>query len=778
MDSQHLPKKPRSFKKGRDDRTGLTALGADPDKARQDQLDLLHQVTNAKDVEGFKYLKNLDLKVGSSGFATWYMISSSFPLIAAAIGPLANMCAIAALAEPWLYYPDHSYPKDNGGTKYDTIKDKPWITALNAISLFLGVVSNLSLLMNFAGRINYSLSQAVSIGGFCIAGCILMTLTMICKYVLLNDELGLTSSYWHAVLTAACYFASSLLLLINEIGHLRGYYGATFNLSKAQRGLMLQNIALVVWLASGAGLFQSLMDLSYPDALYLCQVSLLTIGLGDIHPLRSVSRALMIPFALIGTLMLGLIIASIRSMILTSSSETLTWNYAERNRKKEMINIKNNQSEYNEKDGFDKMREFHDKAESYRTWLHLVGAGFTFAIFLTMGALCFYLVEEDWTYFDGIYFCCLCLLTIGYGDPVPVSTVGRSFFIVWSLAAVPMMTILISSMGDTIIRKVVELSDRVGDWALEFHGFALPSVSTRGSSSSRVNSPRGSGDNRVGVGGSHPEDEVDEEEDDSPSGPHNRAFSMLYLRFTGKKHNDKGSSKEEVGQQQPKPEDDDAYGNSDDTVDDEKAGVDEFPSGDYLLDLSHTIGALSAALQRTFNNEVNRPHYKYSFEEWKSMLKLCSRLGYLRNPKSFAEKKLSPDERAEMVARGDSHGDSDIEEEIASISSIMREDQIEQANDDLKTKGMAPMITPPRRAATDLGAHSGEGAGGDAPGIKFKDPPVKHTGPEIVPHYWLSDLSPLRFPVRENRIFNKKYLNTLEAVSELMTKALEAAEGG
>ena len=798
---------------------GLTALGADPDRARQDQLDLLHQVTNAKDVEGYRYLRNLDLTVGSSGFATWYMISSSFPLIAAAIGPLANMCAIAALTEPWLYYPDHSYPKDNGGTKYDTIKDKPYITALNAVSLLMGVLSNLSLLMNFAGRINYTFSQVFSIGGFFFAGVILMSLTIICKYVLLNDELGLTSSFWHAVLTATCYFAASLLLLINEIGHLKGYYGATFNLSKAQRSVMLQNIALVVWIASGAGLFQYLMDLSYPDALYLCQVSLLTIGLGDIHPLRDVSRALMIPFALIGTLILGLIIASIRSMILTSSSETLTWNYAERNRKKEMRNLKDNVEAYNERDGFDKMREFHDKAESYRMWLHLFFSGVVFGAFLTLGALCFYLVEEDWTYFDGIYFCCLCLLTIGYGDPAPSSTVGRSFFIVWSMAAVPMMTILISSMGDTIIRQVMQLSDRLGDWALEFHGFGLPRVSTR--SQEAINDATAAA-TVAGDGDSL-----------SPPGFHHRALSLF--KYTRRLTNNSSVDNNNNNKDQPGSTSSDAESECEKVPE----PVDDFPTGDYLQDLSSTIVELTLALQRTFNKEVNEPHYKYSFDEWKRMLKLCSRLLYLRNPEAFKKKKMSPDERADRVMQGDTEGDSEIEEEICSITSILEDDQNEQAKETMEKEGLPiPEYMNSHHNHSHGGAsglHSVSSVGdvisqsrgkenrgkenrGKEPEIKFKEPkkpseanqasdnqqdqnkpdtypnnPLPEADPEklkeakdhvekhvseILPHYWLSDLSPLRFPVREVRIFHKKYLNTLEAVSLLMKKALDDAEGG
>ena len=59
-------------------------------------------------------------------------------------------------------------------------------------------------------------------------------------------------------------------------------------------------------------------------------------------------------------------------------------------------------------------------------------------------------VEGD-TYFQALYFCYVSLLTIGYGDLAPRSNVGKPFFVVWSLCAIPTMTILISSMGDTIV---------------------------------------------------------------------------------------------------------------------------------------------------------------------------------------------------------------------------------------------------------------------------------------------------------------------------------------
>lgn len=57
---------------------------------------------------------------------------------------------------------------------------------------------------------------------------------------------------------------------------------------------------------------------------------------------------------------------------------------------------------------------------------------------------------------QALYFSYTSLLTIGYGDFFPQSNSGRPFFVIWSLIAVPTMTILISNMGDTVVDWVRE----------------------------------------------------------------------------------------------------------------------------------------------------------------------------------------------------------------------------------------------------------------------------------------------------------------------------------
>lgn len=86
-----------------------------------------------------------------------------------------------------------------------------------------------------------------------------------------------------------------------------------------------------------------------------------------------------------------------------------------------------------------------------------------------MGAIGFWKAEaksQGLTYFQSLYFCYVSLLTIGYGDLSPTSNAGKPLFIVWSLMAVPTMTILISDMGDTVIASFKRGTFHLGDWTV------------------------------------------------------------------------------------------------------------------------------------------------------------------------------------------------------------------------------------------------------------------------------------------------------------------------
>lgn len=93
----------------------------------------------------------------------------------------------------------------------------------------------------------------------------------------------------------------------------------------------------------------------------------------------------------------------------------------------------------------------------------------SFLILWCIGAVVYWrleMEEQGLTYFQSLYFCYVSLLTIGYGDISPKSNAGRAFFVVWSLIAVPTMTILIGDMGDTVVEPFKQGTFKLADFTV------------------------------------------------------------------------------------------------------------------------------------------------------------------------------------------------------------------------------------------------------------------------------------------------------------------------
>lgn len=122
-----------------------------------------------------------------------------------------------------------------------------------------------------------------------------------------------------------------------------------------------------------------------------------------------------------------------------------------------------------EKDRFDAMRKIQAQTSTFKRWYALTLSVTAFGILWCLGAVAFWQAEattQHLSYFEALYFCYVSLLTIGYGDLSPKSNAGKPFFIVWSLIAVPTMTILISDMGDTVVASFRRGTFRLADWTI------------------------------------------------------------------------------------------------------------------------------------------------------------------------------------------------------------------------------------------------------------------------------------------------------------------------
>lgn len=121
--------------------------------------------------------------------ADWWFASTAIPLIAAALGPLANVLSIAALVTSWRMclvdgVDPAVCPFDGDGSTLlpdlsgYTYHDPDWYDRplhsqaqadlsrcynLNVVSLVAGFVGNLFLLFNFTGRVRYIIALPVTI---------------------------------------------------------------------------------------------------------------------------------------------------------------------------------------------------------------------------------------------------------------------------------------------------------------------------------------------------------------------------------------------------------------------------------------------------------------------------------------------------------------------------------------------------------------------------------------------------------------------------------------
>jgi potassium channel subfamily K len=307
-----------------------------------------------------------------------------------------------------------------------------------------------------------------------------------------------------------------------------------------------------LWLAGGGIVFSVVerkygnhtMNWSYVNALYFCDVTILTVGFGDLYPTSDIGRGLVFPFSVGGIIMLGLVVASISRFATDIGSENIIQKHVERTRVRTIgrtvtsslelehrrvfdnenrpaisapfnpvdrtrtttIKIaddpekpKDPQDNHSnpplkrlqkvaslmsnsprqrkpklillreEKDRFNAMRNIQHSTARFKRWYALCLSTIAFGLLWAVGAVVFWQCEKNiqgMTYFQALYFCYVSLLTIGYGDLAPQSNPGRPFFVLWSLIAVPTMTILVSDLGETVINKFKHGTFKLADFTV------------------------------------------------------------------------------------------------------------------------------------------------------------------------------------------------------------------------------------------------------------------------------------------------------------------------
>lgn len=362
------------------------------------------------------------------------------------------------------------------------------LIAVNSVSLVFAIIANMALLLNMARRLSFAIAQPITIVGWYIASILLIVLVSLASTSIFRiqpaEEHALSQAYYYGIIAAALYFIISSLMVVTVAGAYRGHYPKEFRLTPSQRTLMLQTISFMVYLLLGALVFSTVEGWPYLDGIFWADFTLLTVGLGgEFVPKTHTGRSLLFPYAIGGIVMVGLVVGSIRSLVLERGKQKMSARFMETKRQSVLASLDDEKRtirlspfekiEFSEKglsetqrreQEFRVMRRIQEKAERRRRYTALAMSTTAALLLWFLGALVFMLSEkpQGWSYFASLYFAYTSLLTIGYGDFTPSSNAGKAFFVFWTLLAVPTLTILISNMGDTVIKAFKDLTIWVG----------------------------------------------------------------------------------------------------------------------------------------------------------------------------------------------------------------------------------------------------------------------------------------------------------------------------
>jgi hypothetical protein len=273
-----------------------------------------------------------------------------------------------------------------------------------------------------------------------------------------------TQNFFAGVISASLYVLVATMLSI---------YAISFPLSPADRrkiectSIVLRVSFFAILLLGGAAVYSNIEDWSLMDSLYFTDYTLLTIGLGNLAPQTHLGRSLLFPYATLGIISLGLLITSVASFTDQMREFKLKRKIEETRREVHNTHSKKTTDDISRVEGVESRYPFFRsriprceeiiKVRSARSAFYRKAIWVDLALFLAawfvlwlVSAGVFHWSEKEagWSYFVALYFTYTSLTTIGYGDYFPTSNFGKVFFVLWSLLAIPILTNLVTVIGN------------------------------------------------------------------------------------------------------------------------------------------------------------------------------------------------------------------------------------------------------------------------------------------------------------------------------------------
>jgi potassium channel subfamily K len=314
-----------------------------------------------------------------------------------------------------------------------------------------------------------------------LVSCLLLSISigrMTTSYICLTGSSTTVHSqaYYYGIFSLALLALGSLALSVTFMGAWLGHYEPKPKLTAPQRTLILQIIALSAYHLLGSLAFSHIESWPFLDSFYWVDLTLLTIGLGNSFvPQTRLGRGLLLPFAITGIGLVGLVVGSTHSLAFKRARMRLRPALIRGRVEKVLRSLEEGKTiirlgifrwidlgktpltsgSTGEKE-FLVMRCLIDVAGFDARVIALVLSAAAF-VSLWLGGAAIFMAAEGWSYFDAWYFSYVVYMTIGYGDFAPATELGRAFFVGWTMLAVPLLTIAISHAADVLVvgfRKV------------------------------------------------------------------------------------------------------------------------------------------------------------------------------------------------------------------------------------------------------------------------------------------------------------------------------------
>ncbi|KAF4630122.1 hypothetical protein G7Y89_g8019 [Cudoniella acicularis] len=309
-------------------------------------------------------------------------------------------------------------------------------------------------------------------------GCFLTSLVLIAIIIYAAFErlhgvgdFTFTQPFFYAIMASALCFLISINIALLLYGAHRKYYVKELSIGKLERTLLLQQVALIFYLLLGATIFSRIEGWLFLNGAFWADFTILTIGLGgEYSPKTELGRLLFIPYALGGVVMVGMEIGSISELLerakscvevtmLQRETKIMSHRIRQSGKKAAKIQPKRLPDESRDEHEYKVMRRLQKTSGRRARWIGLAASIMGTAGLWLGGASIFQASEttQDWNYVISIYFAFGALLTVGYGDFVPTTNSAKPFFVLWTLLAIPILTITIANSADTLFSELRDL---------------------------------------------------------------------------------------------------------------------------------------------------------------------------------------------------------------------------------------------------------------------------------------------------------------------------------